>query len=299
MATENPDRMKIRSKARRRSTAEDGYVLVAVMFMLAILVLSLAVAAPRVKQALERDREVEATHRGKQYIRAIQLYYRKYHAYPPNLDALVMTDNVRFLRKKYVDPITGKDDWAPILFGQNKVPTVMGFFGQPLTASSIAGTGPVGAGIGSSLNNSTAGSTDNTDPGGASSNPAGSQTAGNTSSDSTNGQTFGGAGVIGFSIPSEKKTILVYKKQNHFNQWEFVYDPLQESIASLGPGATTPGGIPGAPIAPTGNLPSPGGGPPINGPSGPNGNLPTPGGGAPPNSPSGPNGNLPTPPPPQ
>src|SRR5271157_4102532 len=104
MATEYPDQMKIRSEARRRrSTAEDGFVLVAVIFMLAILVLSLAVAAPRIKQELQRDREVEATQRGKQYIRAIQLYYLKFHKYPPNLEALENTDSVRFLRKRYVD----------------------------------------------------------------------------------------------------------------------------------------------------------------------------------------------------
>ena len=59
-------------------------------------------------------------HRGKQYRRAIQLYYRKFHAYPPNVDALVKTNEIRFLRKKYIDPMTGKDDWKPILYGQNK-----------------------------------------------------------------------------------------------------------------------------------------------------------------------------------
>ena len=39
------------------------------------------------------------------------------------------------------------------------------------------------------------------------------------------GQTFGGGGIIGFSPGSPKKSILLYKKKNHFNQWEFVYDP--------------------------------------------------------------------------
>ena len=86
--------------------------------------------------------------RGKQYIRAVQLYYRKFHAYPPNVDALVKTNEIRFLRKKYIDPTTGKDDWKPILFGQNKTPTAMGFFGQPLagSASTVAGIGPSGGG---------------------------------------------------------------------------------------------------------------------------------------------------------
>jgi type II secretory pathway pseudopilin PulG len=317
MATEYFDPVNIQSRARRRITAEDGYVLVAVVFMLAILMLSLAVAAPRIKQALERDREVEATHRGQQYIRAIQLYYRKYHVYPPNVDALVMTENVRFLRKKYVDPITGKDDWKPILFGQNKVPTVVGFFGQPITISTIAGTGPGGAGTGGSFNSSSAGSNQNPDTGGASSNSIGNQTIGGASSDSANGQTFGGngqtfggAGIIGFSIPSEKRSILVYKKQVHFNQWEFVYDPMQEQIAGFGPGGGANLGLnSGTPGSIGGNAPNSFGsgvGPqPVNGPWGSNGNLPTPtpgspgSGGTPTNGTWGPNGNLPSPSQPQ
>ncbi|MGA9669990.1 MAG: type II secretion system protein, partial [Terracidiphilus sp.] len=255
--------MKIRSKMHRRySATEDGFTLVAVMFMLAILVLSLSVAVPRIKKELQRDREVEATHRGKQYIRAIQLYYRKFHAYPPNLDALEKTNELRFLRKKYVDPITGKNDWKPIAFGQNKVPTAMGFFGQPLSGSSIAGTGPGNPAIvPAAVSNE------------------GPVPDGSPSASSPSGQTFGGAGIIGFSIPSEKQSILVYKKQNHFNQWEFVYDPIQDSAFSVGGGGAIAGGNSGTPGSTNGNpsppgVPSPP--PPINNIYGPNGNLPPP-----------------------
>jgi type II secretory pathway pseudopilin PulG len=91
-------------------------MLVAIIFMLAILILSMAVAIPRVRDDIRRDREVETMQRGKQYIRAVQLYYRKFGAYPPNIDALVKTNNMRFLRKKYVDPTTGKDEWKPVLW---------------------------------------------------------------------------------------------------------------------------------------------------------------------------------------
>ena len=88
--------------------SEEGYVLLIAIFFLALLVLSLAVAAPQVAKSIQRDRDLETYHRGMQYRRAIQLYYRKFHAYPPNVDALVKTNNIRFLRKKYIDPITGQ-----------------------------------------------------------------------------------------------------------------------------------------------------------------------------------------------
>jgi 2,3-bisphosphoglycerate-independent phosphoglycerate mutase len=52
--------------------------------------------------------------RGEQYERAIQLYYRAFQRYPPNLDALDNTNNRRFLRHRYKDPMTDKDEWRLI-----------------------------------------------------------------------------------------------------------------------------------------------------------------------------------------
>ncbi len=124
--------------------SEQGYILLFAIFLTALLVIALAIAAPQVTKSIQRDKELETFNRGLQYRRAIQLYYRKFPAYPPSIDALVQTNNIRFLRKKYIDPMTGKDDWKPILFGQNKAPTAMGFFGQPLAGTTIAGIGPSG-----------------------------------------------------------------------------------------------------------------------------------------------------------
>jgi type II secretory pathway pseudopilin PulG len=223
----------------------------------ALIILSLAVAAPSIAKSIQRDREVEAFHRGMQYRRAIQLYYRKYHAYPPTVDALVKTQEIRFLRKKYVDPLTGKDDWKPILFGQNKVPTAMGFFGQPIggDATTIAGTGPSGgnglsspgtpnSGVGGS--NSIFGSSPTLGSSGTSptQSPTGTPgapgaagattTPGPPSSTDQSSQTFGGAGIIGFSPASPKQAILVYKKKTHYNEWEFTYDPISDAKSITG-----------------------------------------------------------------
>lgn len=272
---------------RRRS--EEGFLLVAVMFLLAILVIAMAIAAPKIKEDIQRDRDVETMHRGKQYIRAVQLYYRKFHAYPPNMDALVKTNEIRFLRKKYIDPTTGKDEWRPIPFGQNKAPTFMGFFGQAMGVTSVAGTGPSGGNgvagassiggspfgqngsssssfgssgsgsnsFGSSSFGSNPGSTSafGSNPGSSSGTGTGFGATGSGSSDPNgggaaggpgngfSGQTFGGAGIMGFAPGSPKPSILVYKTKTHYNEWEFVYDPASEQMM-LGGGGAGLGGQP-------------------------------------------------------
>ncbi len=114
----------------RPKPSEKGYILIAVIFLLALLILAMSIALPNISKQIERDREIETMHRGKQYVRAIKLYHKKFGNYPPNVDALVNTNQIRFLRKKYIDPITGKNEWKPIHLGQNKLPTAFGFFGQ-------------------------------------------------------------------------------------------------------------------------------------------------------------------------
>lgn len=239
---------------------EEGFVLVAVMFLLALLVLSLAVAIPRIKESIERDREIETMHRGKQYARAIKLYYKKFGAYPPNVEALVMTNNIRFLRKRYKDPITGADDWRPIHFGENKTPVAMGFFGEALalSGSTVAGTGVSGGNTGTGSNSLfpdsgsiTSGSNSSGIDASGGATPSGSGSTstglsstgsafGGSSSNTTSGQTFGGAGIIGFAPGSNKHSILLYKKKDHFNEWEFLYSPSADRVITAG--STAPSG---------------------------------------------------------
>src|SRR5580704_17830272 len=133
---------------RRNSSShpESGYILLAVLFMMALVLIALAVAAPRISADIQRDREDDLYHRGLQYKRAIKLYYRKFGSYPASIDQLENTNNIRFLRKRYTDPMTGKDDWKIIHFGQAHVQT-LGLFGQPI-ATAGGGPGGVAGGIG-------------------------------------------------------------------------------------------------------------------------------------------------------
>jgi len=170
--------------------------------MVVLVALSLAVAAPKVAADIERDREIELQHRGMQYRRAIQLYYRKFQAYPPNMEALVKTSEIRFLRKRYVDPATGKDEWHLIHFGENKTPTAMGFFGQPLAGSTLAGVGPGGVGqnLGTPMN-SAFGSNGSTAGGsgfGGSSSGFGSNSGFGSSGGLSGGSSFGSSGNSAF-----------------------------------------------------------------------------------------------------
>ena len=133
---------------RGQGAGEEGYILIAVLFLVAMVLIALAAAAPKMAADIQRDREVELIHRGKQYVRAIKLYYKAFGAYPPNLDALEKTNDIRYLRKRYKDPMTGKDEWHLIHFGENKTPSY-GFFGQPIGGtggSTLAGVGPGGVG---------------------------------------------------------------------------------------------------------------------------------------------------------
>ena len=295
--------MKQPFKNRRPRPSEEGYMLVVVIFMMAILILSLSIALPRVRESIQRDREVETMQRGKQYVRAIQLYYRKFNAYPPNVDALVKTNDIRFLRKKYIDPTTGKDEWKAIssartrrrrlwvssanhslvraagpraasarreetpvstvrppvqgaraLYGRRAVqqqPQHSDRLGRKRIPNVAGGTDTAGNPAASSGTNGTSGTATSGSAFGSSNNPTG------------NGQSFGGGGIIGFSPQSPKQSILVYKKKNHYNEWEFLYSPQmdQQTIAGgntgLGgqpaSGTTTPVGSTGTttPITPT------------------------------------------------
>jgi len=230
----------------RIKPSEEGYMLIAVMFMLAIFLIALSVAVPKISKQIQRDRELETMHRGKQYVRAVKMYYKKFGAYPTSVDALVQSNQIRFLRKKYIDPTTGKDEWKLIRFGQNKTQT-LGFFGQPLAGSMPGMPGsPMGTpGAPGAPGSPTSTSTDpnapstsaSTDPNapstttGTDPNAPGGATGTGTG---LTGQTFGGGGIIGVTPGSPKQSILIVKKKNHYNEWEFFYDPRVEQMMQGG-----------------------------------------------------------------
>ena len=98
----------------RASARESGYAMLLVFLMAAIIAIALYNELPRVAFEAQRNREELLIERGEQYKRAIQLFVRKVGRYPATIEELESLNNLRFLRKRYIDPMTGKDKWRLI-----------------------------------------------------------------------------------------------------------------------------------------------------------------------------------------
>jgi type II secretory pathway pseudopilin PulG len=94
-------------------------VLLTLLFFAAAVAFMLAMALPRSAMQAQRVREETLIYRGEQYKRAVQLYFRKYQKYPESLDDLEETDRIRFLRRRYKDPLTGEDQWRLVHMGSD------------------------------------------------------------------------------------------------------------------------------------------------------------------------------------
>jgi type II secretory pathway pseudopilin PulG len=112
------------------------------MFMLTVSIVALTAAAPSMITSIKREREIELQHRGHQYVRALQLYFRKFGRYPSSIDQLENTNNIRFLRKRYADPITGKDEWKLIRLGQAHPKPRPAYLAGATPAGGLAGATP-------------------------------------------------------------------------------------------------------------------------------------------------------------
>lgn len=263
-----------------RSNQERGYALLAVMFLGLLLALAAATASLSSLTEGRRQREDEMIWRGNQYVRAIQLYYRKNGRFPKDLEDLTKIDpgQPRFLRKVYKDPMNKEDgSWRLIymgpggqLFGSVMHSTLTGFTAQ--TAQGAQG----GA---QSLTNAPQGAT--AAPGAVNSGPAGqnpapsapanpeSGTAGNGTI--VEGQMVGGS-LVGVASKVKNSSIKVFQDGHSYFEWEFIWNPTAGASGGTvipsgaegvggGRGPQAPGGPggPGGLVPPT--PPAPGRGP--------------------------------------
>jgi type II secretory pathway pseudopilin PulG len=272
---------------------EAGYVLLAVLVLMFLMLLVLTIAAPTVAMQLKHDQEIETEHRANQYVRAIRLFHKKTGNYPTSIEQLEKTNNQRYLRQRYLDPLTGKDDWKLIMVGQNKT-TVKGFFGKDLPG--LGGGLGAAAGMqsnmgtptttGSSSFGSNAGSAFGTGSPGQSGATLGANGTGTGSSGAAGGiqstdatQVKGSNGpIMGVGVSKEGEAFLSVNGASTYQDWEFIYDPRIEQMyaksAALG-GAGGSGGS-GTGLTPVGTGTGTNGGNPFGSGTFGGGNTPPP-----------------------
>jgi type II secretory pathway pseudopilin PulG len=284
-----------KSKARRRQRSE-GFILLALMLFMAVVAIGLLTVWPAIKLQIRRDNEEEMTHRALEYSRAVKRFYRKFGRYPARIEELENTNEVRSLRKRYKDPITGED--FKILHLAD-IMMMNGGTGQPGFGGLGNVNGPNGppnrgqGGLNANSNQSGptgAQSTQANDP----TNAGNKDAQGNSNSDQGDqpgplggsGEQFGGGPIVGVASASKDQTIREYNKKNHYNDWLFIYLPTMDRGGLLNgpvfPDQMNMGFAPpqqqGVPASPNGNLtgapgmapPPPGAGQPPQGPPNPN-----------------------------
>jgi type II secretory pathway pseudopilin PulG len=286
----SPRFRKLASPAHR---GQRGYVLITLILLVALLAIGLTALAPLMIQQIKRDREEELIHRGTQYSRAIKHFMKKFSRYPARLEELENTNNIHFLRKRYKDPVTGKD-FKLLHMGDVQMATGPGLAGatsaaslaagsaggnggnpSPFGGSGVFGGGPTGnnggaagggifgGGPGGAMGGNAANplgggnpgqpannapdsdsgsgfSTDPNQPAGSPGAPGGQSGFGQSlqklpgfnqqgsGSPGSGNQVFGGGPIVGVASVSKDKTIRIFGKKEHYNEWQFIYDPTTD-----------------------------------------------------------------------
>ena len=258
--------------SRRRLAGQKGYLLLAVMLVVTIMLIVLAIEAPRIGQQIQREKEEELIHRGKEYASAIRKFYRKNGAYPLSLEQLEDTNHMRFLRKRFKDPMTADGEWKLIHVGeaQIKAPPPSAIPGQAgsLTTNPAGGASPSpspgGLGGPSGLSTGGLGGPSGLSTGGlGAGNPQGTSGQMGTLATQNIGSATGAGGgpIMGVASTSKKTSIKEFNGSSEYDEWLFVYDPRYEQFGGgtiiAAPRSANAPPIPGLQPAPVGQ-PSPG-----------------------------------------
>jgi hypothetical protein len=220
------------------------------MLFVALLAIASLAWIQKVDFEIKRDREEELIHRGVQYSRALRHYVKKFGHYPARIEDLESTNNVHYLRKRYKDPITGKDfkflrmndiqsSFNPgaasgIAPGNPGSPIQGGAPGALNISNNVGQSGPgPSSNPGGPQDPTQSGAGDNSDTDQSAQNGSGQTNApqgpgglGNQAgSTNGNGQSFGGLPIVGVASTSKNKSIREFNKKDHYNQWQFIYDP--------------------------------------------------------------------------
>lgn len=181
---------------------QSGYALLVVLLLLALVLVALSTAVPRFLTQGQRDKEEELIFRGRQYRRAVGLFYKKYGRYPRSTDDLLRFNDRSFLRRAFPDPMTPEGKWRTIRVGPGG--EFIGSVNRPRLMGSSPATPPPS-------------------PGRFTEGPS----------------TYPLAGVASRSlVPS----IRVYQGHSYYYQWEFIYNPTEDArgLSPARPGNAPP-----------------------------------------------------------
>ena len=252
--------MSFRPITSQRKSHQGGYVLLILLLSVTLLSIGFLAMVESIQFQVKRDREEELIHRGVQYSRAVRRFFKKFGRYPTRIEELENTNNVRFLRKRYKDPMnrdpkTGQEKDFKILHLQD----VQTSFNQMPTRGMVAASDLASADPASSSNQVQASGApgalnDSSPPTARGPSAMAGQPPENTEQNAAqpdqtgtgpgtppapqplsqqlgpNGgpQVFGGGGIAGVASQNKDKTIRVFNKKEHYNQWQFIYDPTTD-----------------------------------------------------------------------
>jgi type II secretory pathway pseudopilin PulG len=131
-----------RQRPRGSYHKQEGYILLTLLLVVALMGIFALAAYTTIEFEIRRDQETEMIHRGVQYTRAIRAYYKKFQRYPTKLEDLDHTNNLRYLRKHYKDPLNKNKDFRLLHYGEQGVTMAGGIAGM------IPGANPAGAATG-------------------------------------------------------------------------------------------------------------------------------------------------------
>jgi type II secretory pathway pseudopilin PulG len=226
-------------------SGESGYVLLAVMLAVTLILVAMSIELPRIAQQIKREKEEELVHRGKDYATAVKRFVHKNGGrYPLSVEQLEDTNHIRFLRKRYKDPMTGESDWKMVHVGEAQVNIPAAKPGAPGGANpglfGSGGTNPPSTTSPSGITNPPTGTAQLNNPGGSTfgqpqPQPGGTGQLGSlNTSNIGNGQTVGGGQIIGVASTSKKQSIKEFNDKDHYDEWYFVYDLRLEQSGSTG-----------------------------------------------------------------
>ncbi|MGO9577396.1 MAG: hypothetical protein ACLPTQ_24045 [Terriglobales bacterium] len=217
-------------RCQKRQAQERGYILLTLLLVVALLSIGILTQIQSMAFQIKRDREEELIHRGVEYSRAVRRFCARFKRFPASVEELESTNNYRCLRKRYKDPITGKD-FKPVSLTEFEA-SLPGASTPPPTAP--APQAPEvqyrqdipresDGGVFSNSADSNGG-----DAPAAAGNP-------NPDDDDTNGAPpLHGVPIVGVVSLSKQKSIREFDGKDHYNQWLFIYNPKNPNNTRAG-----------------------------------------------------------------